>query len=299
MTLENKGTKLTTTKAIDITEFSTIQSMGEAFFKSGMFSDIRSAAQAVVKIAAGKELGLPAIYSMQNINLIRNRLTTSANTMAMLVKKSGNYNYRIKEHHDKSCTITFFEREDDKWVEVGESTFTIEDAKRADLVKPDSGWVKYPRAMLFSRAISQGARLYAPDAIGGVYTDEEIRAIPPRPEEDNEPPIDITKEVIEEKLAADPIGNAAKCKIKTKTEQETVPEPLSNAVQGDLSPIKEESSSSTPKTFGELAMWVENKMGWEDATYVKSWLVNACKIPEKDLKDIDYCYNKIKELQGW
>lgn len=158
-----------------------VQDMGKAFFASGMFSDIKSQAQAVVKIVAGRELGLPAIYSMQNINLIRNRLCTSANTLALLVKRSGRYNYRMKEHTDEKCAIAFFENDAGKWIEVGDSTFTIQDAKRANLIQPDSGWVKYPRAMLFSRAISQGARIYCPDAIGGMYTDEEIRSIPSKP----------------------------------------------------------------------------------------------------------------------
>jgi len=165
------------------TSLEEVRGMAEAFVKSGMFSDTKQLAQAIVKIQAGRELGLPPVYSMQNINLIRDRLTTSANTMAMLVKKSNRYNYRIKNHTDIECIITFYEKDGEKWVEVGESTFTMDDAKRANLVKPDSGWAKFPRAMLFSRAISQGARMYAPDAIGGVYTDEEMRSIPPKPEE--------------------------------------------------------------------------------------------------------------------
>jgi len=164
--------------------FDELSNMAKAFVASGMFQDTKQLSQAIVKIQAGKELGLAPVYSMQNINMIRNRLTSSANTMAMLVKRSGRYNYRIKEHTEQVCTITFFEQDGGKWVEIGESSFSMTDAKRADLVKPDSGWVKYPRAMLFSRAISQGARIYAPDAIGGMYTDEEVRSIPPRPTED-------------------------------------------------------------------------------------------------------------------
>jgi len=158
--------------------FEEVTGLAKAFITSGYFADTRQLAQAIVKIQAGRELGIPPVYAMQNINLIRNRLCSSANTLALLVKRSGKYNYQVKEHTDTVCSITFFEANDGKWVEIGESTFTIEDAKRAELVKPDSGWVKYPRAMLFSRAISQGARIYCPDAIGGMYTDEEIRSIP-------------------------------------------------------------------------------------------------------------------------
>ena len=161
-----------------------LSNMAKAFVSSGMFTDTKQISQAIVKIQAGKELGLPPVYSMQNINLIRGRLTSSANVMAMLIKSSEKYTYKIKGHDDNQCSIDFFELDKDKWAFIGNSTFTMEDAKRADLVKPDSGWMKFPRAMLFSRAISQGARIYAPDAIGGMYTDEEIRSIPPRPEDE-------------------------------------------------------------------------------------------------------------------
>src|SRR3990167_4058292 len=120
-----------------------VRGFADAFVKSGMFADTKQLAQAIVKIQAGRELGLSPVYSMQNINLIRDRLTTSANTMAMLVKKSGRYNYRIKNHTDLACSITFYENDNGKWTEVGESTFTMKDAERANLVKPDGGWMKY------------------------------------------------------------------------------------------------------------------------------------------------------------
>jgi hypothetical protein len=55
------------------------------------------------------------------------------------------------------------------WSDLGKTTFTIEDAKRAELVKPDSGWVKYPQAMLFARAISTGCRTYTPDVFNGNF----------------------------------------------------------------------------------------------------------------------------------
>jgi hypothetical protein len=190
--------------------FDEVSGLAKAFVTSGYFTDTRQMAQAIVKIQAGRELGLAPVFAMQNINLIRNRLCSSANTLALLVKRSGKYNYRIKEHTDSACSITFYEDGKD----VGESTFTIEDARRADLIKPDSGWVKYPRAMLFSRAISQGARIYCPDAIGGIYTDEEMRSIPPRPEEEavQEAP---AAEVVVETPAAEPPAPRPEVKKKS------------------------------------------------------------------------------------
>ncbi len=225
--------------------FDEISDMAKAFVQSGMFTDVKALSQAIVKIQAGRELGLPPVYSMQNINLIRNRLTTSANTMAMLVKRSEIYDYRIKEHNEKVCTISFYQKDGAKWVEVGISSFSIEDAKRADLLKPDSGWMKYPRAMLFSRAISQGARIYCPDAICGVYTDEEIRSIPPRPEDFNTVSVDTTTgEVIETR---DPIGDAAKAKMATETTPQTTESTASSTETESSSEVVGVTIMITPK----------------------------------------------------
>jgi hypothetical protein len=67
--------------------------------------------------------------------------------------------------------------------------FTIEDAKRAKLLTPDSGWEKYPASMLRARVVPSGIRMVAPGIVAGLYTPEEVTdfalsrprlALPPR-----------------------------------------------------------------------------------------------------------------------
>ena len=52
--------------------------IGEVFAKSGMFPDVKSQAQAVVKILAGKELGLSPFESMGSIYVVNGRLSLTA-----------------------------------------------------------------------------------------------------------------------------------------------------------------------------------------------------------------------------
>lgn len=57
------------------------------------------------------------------------------------------------------------------------SPFTIEDAKRAKLLKedkPNSNWMKDPASMLRARCISRGVRMVAPEIVAGTYTPEEV-----------------------------------------------------------------------------------------------------------------------------
>ena len=146
----------------------------KAMSASGFFADTKQAAQAVVKILAGQELGFGPFASMTGVNIIQNKPVLAANLMAAAVKRTGKYNYRVVEMTDMVCELSFLE--DGK--EVGRSRFTLDDAKAANLAGKDN-WKKYPRNMLFARAVSNGQKWFAPDVFNGatVYTPDELGAV--------------------------------------------------------------------------------------------------------------------------
>jgi hypothetical protein len=154
-------------------EYQTIQNIAKSMFASGYFTDTKSEAQAIVKILAGHEIGLPAFASMAGIHIIQGKPVLGANILATLVKNDPRYNYQVKQCTHNICELVWFE--DGK--QVGTSTFTIEEAKTAGLTDKDN-WRKYPSDMLFARAISRGARRFAPGIFGGspVYTPDEMGA---------------------------------------------------------------------------------------------------------------------------
>lgn len=146
---------------------SEIMSTAKAFYESGMFLDIKSAAQAVVKIQAGQEIGIPPFAAMSGIHIIQGKPTIGAGLIASRIKGSGKYDYEVKEQTEKICSIDFYQGKK----MIGNSTFTIEDAKKAGTKNVD----KFPRNMLFARAISNGVKWYCPDVFAGpVYTPEEF-----------------------------------------------------------------------------------------------------------------------------
>lgn len=144
-----------------------IMSIGKAFAESGMFTDIKSAAQAIVKIQAGQEIGIPPFAAMSGIHIIQGKPTIGAGLIASSIKGSGKYDFRVVDHSEKICSIEFFQGKES----LGISTFTIEDAKKAGTKNID----KFPKNMLFARAISNGVKFYTPDVFSGpVYTPEEM-----------------------------------------------------------------------------------------------------------------------------
>ncbi len=141
--------------------------IGKQFFESGMFTDIKSAGMAVVKIMAGAEIGIPPFASMSGIHIIQGKPTIGAGIIASAVKGSGKYDYKVIEQNEKVCSIDFYQGKE----KIGNSSFTIQDAQKAGTKNID----KFPRNMLFARAISNGVKWYCPDVFAGpVYVPEEL-----------------------------------------------------------------------------------------------------------------------------
>jgi len=146
--------------------------LGEVFMASGLFTDLKSQAQAVVKILAGRELGLAPLEAMTNLYIVNGKVALQAKVISALIKKNGKYDYKVEKLDETECTIAFFQIEGGNKVELGKSSFTIKDAAKAGLVNKDV-WKSYPKNMLFARALSNGSKWYAPDAFCG-YTVEEV-----------------------------------------------------------------------------------------------------------------------------
>jgi hypothetical protein len=143
--------------------------------QSGYFKDVRDAAQAVAKILAGAEIGLGAVASLMGVFISpQGKITYAANAIAAAIKRSGRYDFRVELLDDKGCTLVFSEH----GKEVGKSAFTVQDAKVAGLFEGTNkhNWQRYPRNMLFARALTNGQKWYAPDVGGGIplYTPEEL-----------------------------------------------------------------------------------------------------------------------------
>src|SRR5512146_174920 len=209
-----------------------------AMAKSGYFQDAHEQAQAIVKILAGQEMGFGPFASMTGIFIIQGRPSIGANLMAAAVKGSGRYDYRIKEMTEKVCDLIFYERTPGGKEELGHSVFTLEDARKAGTKNID----KFPRNMLFARAMSNGVRWYCPDVFSGspVYTPEELGA------------------------ETDQDGNVVMAAFKTEipapeSEPEKVIQP--DPVLNTSSPAQVEVTPDVEKMTLEFARSVTNKEG--------------------------------------
>lgn len=145
--------------------------------KSQLFPDAQTAHAAFAKILLGRDLGLSPTQALTGIYIVEGKPQIAAVTLAGFVRRTPGHDYRITEHTDEACSIDFII---DGEV-VGTSRFTMADRERAGLRLVGSkggptNWAKYPRNMLFARAMSNGVKWYMPEVTGGVpvYYEGEI-----------------------------------------------------------------------------------------------------------------------------
>jgi hypothetical protein len=157
--------------------------LGWIMARSGLFPDITRASQAVVKIIAGRELGIGPFAAMCDIHLVDGSPVVGARILAALVRQSTMYDYRVVEWTNERCAIDFYRRGEKLEPTV---TFSDDDARRAGLDRPradgaPSHHTRFPRNMKFARAISNGVGLHCPDLTAGtpVYTPDELGAAEP------------------------------------------------------------------------------------------------------------------------
>ncbi len=153
------------------TSFAGVMQMGDALFKSGLLpQEIKSGSAAMAIILTGRELGIGPMLSLRSIFVVKGKPTLSAQLMGALIFSKG-HSYAIKRSDNEQCMIEFKRASGAAYTH----TFTLEDAKRAGLT--GQTWSAYPKAMLFSRCMSAGARAFMPDVIANMYTPEEMASV--------------------------------------------------------------------------------------------------------------------------
>lgn len=140
-------------------------------------------------VAKARSLSIDPLDALNGgLYCVQGRVEMSAQMMNQLIRMHGHSVTKDSKSDDSIC-ILHGKRADtnDTWTE----SFSINEAKRAGIYSEKSAWGKYPRDMLFARALSRLARQLFPDVIKGCYVEGELSAalatenVPGQPINDN------------------------------------------------------------------------------------------------------------------
>lgn len=159
----------------ELVPLSDIDHMADVAAKSKMFG-FKSKDEALAIMLLCQAEGMHPAIAMRDYNVIQGRPALKADAMLARYLAAGG-KVKWNELTDKKVSATFTH------AAGGEATitWTFEDAKKIGLTGKDN-WVKYPRAMLRSRVVSEGIRTTFPGVIVGVYTPEEVADMSDKPD---------------------------------------------------------------------------------------------------------------------
>jgi hypothetical protein len=149
--------------------------IAQHFAASKLLGNLANPDAVFLVMAVGAELGIPATAALRGVYVVEGRPFVSADLMKSLCLRRRDVCefFRLVKGDDKSATYSA-KRVGDEPVTM---TFSIDQAKRAGLVKDKSGWDKYPEAMLRHRCVAMLAREVFPDLVLGIYCEEEAAEI--------------------------------------------------------------------------------------------------------------------------
>lgn len=154
-----------------------ISDVAPAMHQSRLFG-VTSAEQAKAIMLKGYELGLSLTSSFEFIQVIQGRPTLSPRGCLALIQQSPLCTgLAIKDEVDNqgnpiACVVWMKRTNGFEYT----ARFSTDDARRAGVIKPDSGWETYPSNMLRWRAVGFCADVVFPDVIGGLKRADELGA---------------------------------------------------------------------------------------------------------------------------
>lgn len=180
-------------------EWEMLQNMAKAATESKYFEKLGGIAGITSIALYARELGIPVMGAVfGGLQNVMGKISMSPEMMNSLIRRDG-HKIEIMESTDFACKIKGIRKDTG---EVYISVFTIDDAKKAGLIRPNSGWDKYPSDMLFARCISRLRRRLFPDIASKSYVEGEV----PEKEEDKPEVIEVNgqeapSEAVESKIS--------------------------------------------------------------------------------------------------
>ncbi len=141
--------------------------------ESGAQDEKARGAAGALRLYYVQQLGLP-LWSVRELSLISGKLVVSSRLLRALANRAGLAIERTDDS-DETCTAVLVRISNG--MVLGSSTFTIEDARRAGLIRAGSAWQTYPARMLWARASAHVLTDYAPEIVLGMQTEDEAREV--------------------------------------------------------------------------------------------------------------------------
>lgn len=195
-------------------ELNALNAYATLVIKSGLSGAHKTPEAAVVVMRYGHQLGLDEFTALQNMYVISGKPAAQSSLLhSLILRDHGGDAIVVKKSDATECVLSCRRRDSKVAHEV---SYTMEEAKTAGL--QGGNWSKYPKDMLFARAVSRAGRQVFRDSTLGMYTPEELGSAV----------IEVNGEVVDEQ-----------------------PETITEVVE-DATPLRSRTKEHVDQTTGEI-----------------------------------------------
>jgi len=159
----------------NLVPFQDMTLMADSIAKSGLFG-MKNVNEVLALMLVAQAEGLHPATAARDYHIIQGRPALKADAMLARFQQAGG-KVDWTDYTDQIVTGIFTHPNGGTL----KLSWSIEQATKAGLNKPGSGWSKYPRAMLRARVVSEGIRSVYPGCVIGTYTPEEVADFDDKP----------------------------------------------------------------------------------------------------------------------
>jgi hypothetical protein len=223
--------------------------------KSGNYSGMNEMSLLNIMLSA-KDFGVSPMKAINgSFYVVNGKISMSTALMTDRIRKEG-HSVKIPEWTDQKCVLIGVRKDNGDSVKF---EFTMDDAAKAGLLNSPT-WKKYPKQMLYNRAMSTLARVLFPDIVGNCYSEDEREELktPFKPVNTQDPQvIEVPSQVEEDSLTEeqcaqldailsgeDEIREKLCNHLKIKTIYEVKPKDFDRAVKSILKKISERETEN-------------------------------------------------------
>jgi hypothetical protein len=155
-------------------ELSAMEAIARYASKTKWFEQLGGIEGATLIALYARESGLPVMHCLfGGMRPIMGKIEISPVMMVGMIRKAG---HKLEISTSTTVCVMKGTRKDNG--DTYECSFSIEDAKRANLIKSGGAWDKYPEDMCFKNCASRMAKRLFSDIFGGVYAMGELEDSP-------------------------------------------------------------------------------------------------------------------------
>lgn len=155
------------------TDIQVFKDYAQIAVKSGKYPNEMNELTMLNIMLSARDLGISPFKAINGgFYVVNGKISMSTALMADRIRKEG-HSVKVTDWTEDKCIIIGIRKDNADSVKV---EYTMKDAQLAGLTNSPT-WKKYPKNMLYNRAMSTIARVLFPDVVGNCYSEDEKEEI--------------------------------------------------------------------------------------------------------------------------